>query len=98
MTNANLEKAEFPRATLEQATLKGANLTGSDLARTIFAKAKVEGAKFTNARMFRARLEGIDLSSAQGLTQPQLDSACGDSLTKLPAGLKPGPAWPCAQE
>jgi len=40
----------------------------------------------------------VDLSATQGLVQAQLDSACGDKQTRLPAGLKPGASWPCAKE
>ena len=38
-------------------------------------------------------LAGADLSGATGLTQKQLDQACGDKETKLPEGLtiKPCP-------
>ena len=34
-----------------------------------------------------ARLEDLNLSRALGLTQPQLDSACGNRWTWLPATL-----------
>jgi hypothetical protein len=32
-------------------------------------------------------IAGADLSRARGLTQEQLDDACGDSRTRLPSGL-----------
>jgi len=28
--------------------------------------------------------------------QQQLEKTCGDETTKLPAGIEPGPDWPCA--
>lgn len=34
-----------------------------------------------------ARLPGADLSTVSGLSQRDLEGACGDSLTKLPTGL-----------
>ena len=98
LSGANMEKAEFQRATLEGATLTGANLTGADLARTNLAKAKLGGARMAQARLFLTRLEGVDLSGALGLSQSQLDSACGNSQTRLPTGLKAPPSWPCPAE
>jgi uncharacterized protein YjbI with pentapeptide repeats len=43
-----------------------------------------------------ARLDGADLTDAfltgaMGLTQAQLDQACGDGRTKLPPGLTVAP-------
>ena len=98
LSNANLEKAELQRAVFSGGNLNGANLTGADLDRAVLAKANLGGAKFAQARMFLTRLEGVDLSAALGLAQSQLDSACGDSQTKLPKGLKPSSSWPCPKE
>ena len=53
---------------------------------------------FTDAFLFLARLEGLDLSKATGLEQMQIDLACGDAKTKLPAGLKAPATWPCKFE
>jgi len=41
-----------------------------------------------------SKLSGADLSLVRGLTQKDLDGACGDSSTKLPAGLK---LKPCSE-
>lgn len=98
LSRANLEKAELQRAMLDGAILTGANLTGADLARANLGKARLDQARLDSARMFLTRLEGVDLSAASGLTQSQLDSACGSTLTKLPRGLKMPSSWPCAPE
>jgi uncharacterized protein YjbI with pentapeptide repeats len=45
------------------------------------------GAKFKNANLAKANFSGSDLSTATGLTQAQLDAACGDAETRLPKGL-----------
>ena len=95
LSGANLEKAELQRATLGGATLTGANLTGADLGRTNLVKAKLGDARFSQARMFLTRIEGVDLSSAAGMVQSQLDTACGNTQTKLPKGLKAPATWPC---
>ena len=49
----------------------------------------------TLAFMFLTRIEGLDLSAAWGLQQAQIDLACGDTSTKLPAGLSAPAHWPC---
>ena len=44
-------------------------------------------ADFRDADMGGTNLSGADLSGARGLTQRQLNEACGDSATRLPSGL-----------
>ena len=39
--------------------------------------------------------EGVNLAAATGLSQWQLDMACGDDKTVLPPGLKKPAPWPC---
>ena len=73
MSNAN-----FTRVTFRNADLSGANLSNS----------KLDGADLTGARLEITSIKGADLARARGLTQKQLDQACGDAATKLPAGLK----------
>jgi uncharacterized protein YjbI with pentapeptide repeats len=61
------------------------------LTRADFSRAKLNGARFldntdvTKVNFEDARLIGADLSGALNLTQKQLDDACGDAATKLPA-------------
>ena len=45
---------------------------------TVTLRANLEGANFSGAEMDRA----------QGLTQSQLNRACGDASTRLPPGLR----------
>ncbi|MEO7859478.1 MAG: pentapeptide repeat-containing protein, partial [Nitrospirales bacterium] len=52
------------------------------------------GARLDGADLRRATVHGTDLSSVSGLTQAQLETACVDDQTKLPAELN-RPA-PCA--
>jgi Pentapeptide repeats (8 copies) len=70
--------------------LGGANLNGADL-----SGANLGGADLLGANLLGARLDGADLRGADGLTQNQLDKACGED-TKLPSGLtiKPCPTAP----
>jgi uncharacterized protein YjbI with pentapeptide repeats len=45
------------------------------------------GSKFNGAKLNNANLSGSDFSTATGLTQMQLNTACGDKDTRLPRGL-----------
>lgn len=74
---ANLFAARFSRADFSEANLNGATLVGGYFG----------GARFAGATFVGANLSGADLSSARGLTQTQLTSACGDGATVLPDGL-----------
>ena len=80
LIEANLQGADLFRANLQEAGLIEANLQGADLS----------GANLQGARLFLANLQGANLREARGLTQEQLDGACGDSNTKLPPGMSIG--------
>ena len=102
--NSDLTGSSFEKAELGRAIFAGANLTGTVYPLAILARADFSGAilsgpvDFTGAYMFLTRLEGVDLSAAIGLEQGQIDIACGDAATRLPAGLTPPALWPCAVE
>jgi uncharacterized protein YjbI with pentapeptide repeats len=70
-------------------------MTGADLGRADLGKAMFAGASLAQADLTLARLDGADLSGALGVTQPQLDRACGDAATRLPKGLARPTGWPC---
>ncbi len=58
----------------------------------------MDGTRMAQARTFLTRFEGVNLSRVLGLTQAQLDSACGDAATRLPSGLKAPATWPCSKD
>lgn len=95
LEGANLSKSELGRAVFAAAKLNGANLSYSNLARADFSDAHLENADFTRAYTFLTRIEGADLSKTIGLSQEQLDLACGDGDTQLPEGLERPASWPC---
>ncbi len=66
------EDADFTNVNFEDAVLVGG----------WFGRSNFAGAKFGNAN-----LSGSDFTGAIGLSQSQLDTACGDAGTKLPSGL-----------
>jgi uncharacterized protein YjbI with pentapeptide repeats len=69
--------ADFTNASFRDTELSGANLAG----------AKLDGADLTGAKTSITSFLGTDLRHVKGLTQAQLDVACGDATTKLPPGL-----------
>ena len=90
LPDANLVEANFQGAILD-----GADLSGADLRGAIFDRADLIGADLTGADLNGADLSGADLTNVVGLTQEQLDGACGNPNTKLPDVLT---ISPCRQE
>jgi uncharacterized protein YjbI with pentapeptide repeats len=96
LAGASFEKAELGRANFEGADLTGSRFTLANLTRADLSKAKFTGPlDFANGFFYLTRIAGLDLSAATGLTQYQIDMACGDADTKLPAGLTAPASWPC---
>lgn len=102
---ARLRQADLSLATADGTRFTGADLSlvngfGGRFARADFARANLTGAtlvgaylgqvRWTGAVLTSVNLSGADLSGAQGLTQRQLDAACGDGQTVLPPGLRIG--------
>lgn len=82
LTNVRLIDASCPQARFDRARLAQADARGADFTRANFAQADV-----TSMNLENADLSGADLRHARGLTQTQLDEACGDGRTRLPRGL-----------
>ncbi|MEQ8559347.1 MAG: pentapeptide repeat-containing protein [Henriciella sp.] len=74
---ANLFGTRFNRSNFTNANLQRAILVG-----TYFGSSSLKGSDLTGAN-----ISGADLSIAEGLSQHQLDKACGDNSTMLPKGL-----------
>jgi uncharacterized protein YjbI with pentapeptide repeats len=69
------------------ANFKGATFRGADLSGANLAHAVLDGADVTGAQMTITSIKGTNLTRVRGLTQTQLDAACGDTDTKVPAGM-----------
>lgn len=88
MSNSVFNRSNFTRAVLTRADgteteFVEANFTDADLTYVNFT-----GADVTNAIFTRANIAGANLTQAHGLTQAQLNQACGDAQTQLPNGLR----------
>lgn len=81
LTGANLSIANLFGARFNRANFSRANLQNAIAVGTYFGASNLSGADLTGANF-----SGADLSLAKGLTQAQLNRACGDQNTKLPKG------------
>ena len=81
--NGNLEGADFSNVHAVLMCMSYANFTNVS-----FRDANLTNADFTGATLAITSFKGTDLTQTKGLTQAQLDSACSDKETKVPAGLK----------
>jgi len=102
LTGARLRQANLSLSTFDKSKFAGANMSvvngfgiradHADFSDVNFEDAVLvggsfNGAKFNNANLAKANFSGSDLSTATGLTQTQLNAACGDAETWLPMGL-----------
>jgi uncharacterized protein YjbI with pentapeptide repeats len=93
MSLSTADRANFSRADLSLANMYGIRATGTNFARANLAQAVLVGGYFTGSNFAGANLTGTNISGAEmanarGLTQGQLNSACGDAETTLPRGLR----------
>ena len=87
-----MERTRFNRADLRDveaygAVLSSSNFSGANLTNANFVGAYLEGANFSGARLNGVNFSGARLSRATGLSQSQLNRACGDQATVLPGGF-----------
>jgi hypothetical protein len=86
---ADLIGADLHGADLRGASLRGAYLIGADL-----RGAQLSLADLTGADLRAADLRGAGLTGSIFLIQSQLDSARGDTSTRLPSSLTRPVHWP----
>jgi uncharacterized protein YjbI with pentapeptide repeats len=99
MSTAVMNRTSFAGADLRDvnaygAVFGGANFAGADLTNATFVGTFLEGANFRGARLAGANFSGAEMGRATGLTQAQLNGACGDAATVAPRGLR---IAPCAR-
>jgi uncharacterized protein YjbI with pentapeptide repeats len=89
---ATLNRTRFANADLRDVEAFGgvfssSNFNGADLTNSSWVGAYLQGSSFSGARLNGADFSGAQLVGATGLTQRQLDTACGDASTTLPGRL-----------
>jgi uncharacterized protein YjbI with pentapeptide repeats len=65
-----------------------ADFAGANMTNATFVGAYLEGANLRGAVLSGVNFSGAEMGRAVGLSQSQLNAACGDETTKLPAGLR----------
>lgn len=103
LAGARLRQADFSTAVMNRtrftggdlrdvnaygAVLTGASFARADLTNSTFVGAYLQGANFSGAKLSGANFSGAEMDRAIGLTQHQLDQACGDGSTYLPGNLR----------
>ena len=88
-----MNRTDFSRADLRDVEAFGgvfssSNFRGADLTNASFVGAYLEGANFTGATLSGTNFSGAQMNRATGLTQGQLNRACGDAATALPGSLR----------
>ena len=92
LSTATATRTDFAGADLRDlnaygAVFGGADFAGADLTNASFVGTYLEGARFRGARLGGVNFSGAEMERATGLTQAQLDAACGDAATVSPPGL-----------
>jgi uncharacterized protein YjbI with pentapeptide repeats len=85
---ANFDGANATLMCMSFANFSGASFRGTNLDAANLSGARLDGADLTGASTHITSFLGTDLTHVKGLTQKQLDAACGDAKTKVPAGFK----------
>jgi uncharacterized protein YjbI with pentapeptide repeats len=93
LSSSVMNRASFAGADLRDVNAYGgvfssASFSGADLTHASFVGTYLEGANFSGAKLDGTNFSGAEMGRARGLTQRQLDAACGDSTTRAPAGLR----------
>jgi uncharacterized protein YjbI with pentapeptide repeats len=81
-TGSDLRDVNAYGGVFSSASFAGANLTNAT-----FVGAYLQGANFSGAILHGTNFSGAEMDRARGLTQRQLNVACGDDTTQLPRGL-----------
>ena len=87
MTRSNFSGADLRDVDGFGGLFTGSNFAGADLTNSTWVGTYLQGANFHGANLSGANFSGAELDRVRGLTQAQLNRACGDEATMLPAGL-----------
>lgn len=98
LRQANLSAGIFNRSSFAGGDLRdveasasvfsSSNFASANLTNASFVGTYLQGANFRGANLGGTNFSGAEMDRAVGLTQRQLDQACGDEGTSLPAGLR----------
>lgn len=87
LNGANFSNADLRDADAYGGVFSSANFSGADLTNSSWVGTFLEGANFSGANLSGANFSGAQMNRSRGLTQRQLNQACGDGATELPGSL-----------
>ena len=90
LIGATAPSVDFTRSNFDRARMDNADLSGATLDGGQFTGVRFGYANMSDASLLGANLSDADLTHVAGLTQDQLDDACGNMNTRLPDGLNLG--------
>ncbi len=88
MNHTNFAHADLRDVNAYGAVFSSADFAGANLANASFVGAYLQGSNFAGANLSGVNFSGAEMDHARGLTQRQLEGACGDASTTLPSGLR----------
>jgi uncharacterized protein YjbI with pentapeptide repeats len=87
LTNAKFDGVKALYMCMSYANFTNVSFRGADLTGANLAHANLTNADMTGTKLDITSIKGTDMTTVRGLTQEQIDDACADAETRLPAGL-----------
>ena len=87
MNRTNFSRADLRDVEAFGGVFSSSSFSGANLTNASFVGAYLDGANFSGATLTGVNFSGARLGRARGLTQSQLNRACGDEATVLPGSL-----------
>jgi uncharacterized protein YjbI with pentapeptide repeats len=88
MNHTSFARGDLRDVNAYGAVFSSADFAGADLTNASFVGAYLQGSNFVGANLSGVNFSGAEMDHARGLTQRQLQAACGDDTTTLPPGLR----------
>lgn len=88
MNRTNFSGADLRDVNAFGAVFSSASFAGANLTNASFVGTYLQGANFRGAVLDGTNFAGAEMDRAVGLSQSQLNHACGDETTRLPRGLR----------
>lgn len=88
MTRTSFASADLRDVEAYGGVFTGSSFAGANLTNASFVGTHLQGASFRGANLTGTNFSGAEMDRATGLTQGQLNAACGDGATRLPGNLR----------
>ena len=88
LSGARLRQSDMSLSVMNRTRFTSADMRDVEAYGAVFSSTNFSRADLTNASLVGTNLSGASLLRATGLTQAQLNRACGDEATRLPGSLR----------